>query len=554
MADHDLSHRIDRVLRVLAEHLAEHRVRPRVLALELGERVRLLLSSADLSPPPGITASEDGRAWLLDAELEVAAPLDDDQPRLIAALVGCGRRETGEVVALNLIEVGLLDVAGPTSMVQQALTSWTAELASTGAAAGVELIVVGAHHHLVEEFARVTIADDAHAALTRVERMLDADSPAGARASHVVVLGAVPSTGQTWHALRQRARQDPRVALVGGHDSAALPPANHRLELDGDRALLYPHGLDLVAPEWLTPETWERFGDLLRQPVRQHQSENVPSPLLTAPLDRCLADAATADADEHPAPVRMIRVLGPLVVDGIATPAPPVRDVLTYLAVHTDGVTVETLRALLGPRHPQDLSVPAALEATEHLVGPDAAGQPLVTVDHDGRYRLADGVGSDIERLRLLTRRLDHLTPARQAGQMQAALALVQGPPFCDSGAWAHAEGLVTATAALISDLAHRLATLVMTFGDLDRATWAVDQGLLANPGCELLYRDRLRIADARGDHTALDEIMRDLRTHTGAEDSWVTPETLQLFERLKRSTTITAAPSNNADERRHAS
>jgi hypothetical protein len=93
-----------------------------------------------------------------------------------------------------------------------------------------------------------------------------------------------------------------------------------------------------------------------------------------------------------------------------------------------------------------------------------------------------------------------------------------------------------------------------MTFGDLDRATWAVDQGLLANPGCELLYRDRLRIADARGDHTALDEIMRDLRTHTGAEDSWVTPETLQLFERLKRSTTITAAPSNDADERRHAS
>jgi hypothetical protein len=369
-----------------------------------------------------------------------------------------------------------------------------------------------------------------------------------------VVLAAAPSTGQTWDALRRRARQDPRLALVGGHDSAALPPANHRLELDGDRMLLHPHGLDLAAPQWLTPETWERFGDLLRQPVRQHQSDNVPSPLLTAPLDRGLADVATTDLHELPAPARMIRILGPLVVDGIPTPSPLVADVLTYLAMHTGGVTADTLAAHVQPRHPRDGSVTAALETAQHLHDSDDPGRPLVTVDQDGRYRLADGVGSDIERFHLLTRRLDHLAPARQAGQIQAALALVQGPPLVDSGAWAHAEGLVTATAALISDLAHRLATLVMTFGDLDRATWAADQGLLANPGCELLYRDRLRIADARGDHTALDEIMRDLRTHTGAEDSWVTPETLQLFERLKRSTTITAAPSNDADERRHAS
>jgi hypothetical protein len=318
--------------------------------------------------------------------------------------------------------------------------------------------------------------------------------------------------------------------------------------------VLPAHGLDLAAPEWLMPETWERFGDLLRQPVRQHQSERVPSPLLTAPLDRGLADVATTHVHEHPAPARMIHVLGPMIVDGIPTPTPLVGEVLTYLAVHTGGVTADTLAAHVQPRHPWDGSATAALETAQHLHGPDDPGRPLITVDQEGRYRLADGVGSDIERFHLLTRRRDHLAPARQAGQIQAALALVQGPPFSDSGAWAHAEGLVTATTALISDLAHRLATLVLTFGDLDRATWAVDRGLLANPGCELLYRDRLRIADARGDHTALDVILRDLRTHSGAEDGWVTSETLQLFERLKRSSTITAAPSNNLDGRRHAS
>jgi hypothetical protein len=131
---------------------------------------------------------------------------------------------------------------------------------------------------------------------------------------------------------------------------------------------------------------------------------------------------------------------------------------------------------------------------------------------------------------------------------MQAALALVRGVPFSSRGDWVHVEGLVTATTALICDIAHRLTTLVMTFGDVDRATWAVDQGLLANPECELLYRDRMRIADAHGDHVALDAIMQDLRTRAGADDGWVTPETLQLYERLKRSTTITAAPTGQRD------
>ncbi|HSK98399.1 MAG TPA: LysM peptidoglycan-binding domain-containing protein, partial [Euzebyales bacterium] len=549
MADHDLSQRTDRVLRVLAEHFGEHAVHPAVLALEMGERVGLLLSTSDLSPPPGITAADGGRTWLVDAELEVAAPLDDDGPPVIAALVGCGRRATGEIVALNLLEAGVVDVDGSAAQVEEAVTSWTAELAARGAAAGVELIVVGPHHHLVEQFARVILADDAHAASARIAHTLDGPGPGP---SQVVVLTALPATGGPWDALRRRAREDPRLALVSARadreavDREAIDRPDHRLRLDGDHVRLDPAGIELIAPEWLTPQTWERFGDLLCQPVRQQQSDLVPSPLLSAPFDRGATDPAPGGGARE-APDRTVRVLGPLRIDGIPTLDRLASEALAVLAVHRQSMPVDTLIALIADSGDHEL-VRAAVTDLQRRDPP-----AVISVDN-GRCRLADDIGSDLERFRHLTCRLDHLAPADQASAMQRALALVLGPPFADCGDWAHAEGLPTAAAALVSDVAHRLATLVLTFGDVERASWAVDQGLRASPGCELLYRDRMRIADACGDHEALDAIMQQLRTLAEEDDGWMTSETLQLYERLKRSTTITAAPSDDLDGHRHAS
>lgn len=133
---------------------------------------------------------------------------------------------------------------------------------------------------------------------------------------------------------------------------------------------------------------------------------------------------------------------------------------------------------------------------------------------------------------------------------MYAALDLVRREPFAEGADWAHAEGLATRTAALVSDIAHRLAMSALTVGDLARASWAVAKGLLANPGCELLHRDRLRIADARGDRAALDEIMRELRAIAEADGGWITPETQELYARLQRSATIAEAPAVPDDQR----
>jgi nucleoid-associated protein YgaU len=531
MADHDLIHRTERVLRVLAEHFALHEVDAVVLAVEFGDRVRLRLSGTHPHPPPGITASDEGRTWTLDPEFEVTVPMDAGGPLLTPALVCCGQRPSGEMVALNLLAAGVLDVAGADEHVNEAVTSWTAELA-TKATAGVEVIVVGAHHDLVEQFATVTITDDADAALDRIDRARDA--------AGVVVLSCTAAEGRAWEALRERALDDPRIAVV----SPGQPDAVHRVQIDGDHVVLTPDGTSLERPDWLTPDNWDRFDELLRQPVRQQPSDLVPSPLLSSPFDGHL----TQIDDEGHTPERVVRLLGPFEVDGLPTPETSTWDLLAFLAVHREGVTAETLARDCG----QDAEQTAALVAgISDALGCDDNDRPLLTVDDDGRHRLSNDVACDIDRLHELARRLSQMPPATQAQRLTDALELVRGIPFQGAGGWAHAEGMVTATTALVSDLAHRLATLVMTFGDLERASWAVDQGLLANPGCELLYRDRMRIADARGDHALLDTLMHEVRRQAEAEHGWVTPETLQLYERLKRSTRITAAP---ADDHRHAS
>lgn len=538
MADHDLSHRTERVQRVLAEHFAAHELHPPVIGLEIGDQIRLLLSSADVSPPPGLSASDDGLAWTLDAELEVAAPRSHEGPPFLPALVAFGRRPGGAVVALSLLDVGVLGLDGPAPLVTEALTSWTAELATTGAADDVDIVVVGPHHDLVEQFARVTISDDADGALQRIDRTLGrVNGSAGAR---VVVLSGAPASGDAWDALLARADEDPRLAVVTPLPAAA----DHVLVLSGAQVRLAPHGT-FDAPEWLTPETWDRFDDLLRQPVRQQHADLVPSPLLAAPARSQDLTAVDVYADE---PTWTVRVLGPLAVDGAPRLSDAAADLLAFLAVNRQGATSATLTSHLG------LDEDALRALLAEIDDRSDGAAATVAKGADGRHRLADDVASDIERLHDLTHGLDGRPPGEQAIRLQQALTPVRGVPFCDAAAWAQAGGLATATTALVSDAAHRLTTLFMTFGDLDRAAWAVDRGLVANPGCELLHRDRMRIADARGDHDALDAVMRDLRSHAAADDGWVTPESLQLYERLKRATTITAAPVAPTGGRRHAS
>ena len=542
MADHDLSRRTGQIVRVLTDQFALYDVDPQIVALRLGERVSLLLSTADRSPPPGITATDDGRTWTLDPRFEMMAPPEDRPPYLPALICG-GLLPQGDLLLLNLLHIGMISVDGDPVQVAAAITSWAAELATAGGSSGTEIVVVGRHHHLIEQFPRITIVENTIDAINRVQRIVTisrSEQPSSREAAvSVVVLCAEPLEDAAHDQLADLGA-DARVAVILTASSADC----HRLVLHGDRITLQPSDTELTAPEWLDPEDWDRFGDLLRQPTRQGPPDLVSPPqLLTAALQPAIgvADLSHDEADDTGP---LVRVLGPVQIEGCVTPLPPdARELLAVLATSRDGVAVEELAARLWPgqRDGND-RLRAAAQTARDLVG-DAA---LVDQTTDGRYRLGRHVASDLQRFHHLIGGVDHVPSAQQAARMRQALELVRGEPFADDCDWAHADGLATSVGALISDIAHRLAMLLMAFGDLDRADWAIDQGMLANPDCELLVRDRMRVADARGDISAVHALMTALRN---TSDGWVTAETQQLYERLTRSPRLGDAPLQDATD-----
>jgi hypothetical protein len=103
----------------------------------------------------------------------------------------------------------------------------------------------------------------------------------------------------------------------------------------------------------------------------------------------------------------------------------------------------------------------------------------------------------------------------------------------------------------MISDVAHRLAMHTLNVGDVDRAAWAVRQGLLACPGSEVLHRDRMRIADASGDRAQLDGVIAELRAD---DDGWIAPETEQLYEQLRAAADRRSRAAAPPDDEREVS
>lgn len=539
MAEHDLHERLDRVLRVLTEHFAEHGVAPTICAVEFGPQVTLRLAEPDRATPPGMISNEDGSRWTLDPALEMAPPAAD---RYLPALVSCGRLAAGDLLLLNLLDAGVVGVVGTDDDTVDALTSWTAELAAGGASGGVEIVVMGEHHPLVERLARVTVVDDTRGAVERVHRVIDDGEGLAAR---VVVVGGAPPDAALAELVA--AARDPRVGIV----VAGAQPSGTNLEIAGSGVRMLPDGVWFAAPEWLSPQDWDRFGNLLRQPDRDYVPTPGPSPLLPVAGPGGEVPAVDVDVVTDLNEQVEIGLLGPLTIDGrpasIAVDAAPL---LSYLAANPTGGDPATLAMLLWPADPdREARLERAIAATATALK-DSLAVPTTVVTDDGRLELPAAVSTDLHAFRDLLRQLDQQPPTAQAPRMYRALDLVRGEPFSTGADWAHTDGTAIRTIGLIVDAAHRLAMHSLTVGDAERADWAVSAGLRAAPTCELLFRDRMRIADTRGDLAALDACLEELQTRVQVDGGWVTPETIALHEQLRAR----LVPPGSDDRRQDAS
>jgi hypothetical protein len=122
------------------------------------------------------------------------------------------------------------------------------------------------------------------------------------------------------------------------------------------------------------------------------------------------------------------------------------------------------------------------------------------------------------------------------------ALELVEGPPFDAAGYdWAITDQIVSEAEHLIEHAAVMAAELAVDGGDLNRARWAIVQGLRAIPGDESLYRLRMKVEDAAGNPAGVRRAFDELDAHLEAFGLGPSPATLELLAEL------TAGPNSRA-------
>jgi DNA-binding SARP family transcriptional activator len=179
-----------------------------------------------------------------------------------------------------------------------------------------------------------------------------------------------------------------------------------------------------------------------------------------------------------------------------------------------------------------------ASEGSQHNViwdarralGEDADGNSLLV--RAGELKLSPLVTSDWARFR-------ELATCDDRDMRVAALSLVRGKPFGDvDWPWSTIEGLVATMEAEVCDLASAIGEQALLDGDASLAANAAEQGILASPYDERLYRLLMRASDALGNpagiRSAMGRLAAVLEDDVEPLES-VHPETRALYEALMR-------------------
>jgi hypothetical protein len=309
----------------------------------------------------------------------------------------------------------------------------------------------------------------------------------------------------------------------GGALVAAGPvrDATWRLSISAaGQAVLSPLGLE-VDVSALESEAVVGCSSLLE--VAAEEGDNAPLVDLAAESARHHADAeGVPGADpgalgqqrllEPPRPEDVVvSVLGRPEVSGWDSPATAkATEIVVYLAVHDGPVPAERFRDAmwpLGRAAPQ--TVKSAVWRARRALGFDAEGRPHLPQVKGGLFGpLGPGVRCDWAEFRAFVALSERQSRHEAMASLRAALELVRGAPFSYVGhrtyGWSSSELIASNIEIAIGDAAHRLCRWALEQGDDETAMWATHQGLLASPGQEALFRDRMEAAAASGDPTRL--------------------------------------------------
>ncbi len=475
----------------------------RVEAVLWGDEVfEVLLGPPDLDPPAGFTASVGGKVWTLDnPALLRPSPEGARWPLLVAV----GDSEAGRC-HLNLGALGLVVISGPAAASLGAHIA--TQLAGRANLGELDLVVVSAKPEAsAPSISTVGTWAEGLAALS--------DPVEGTRLRVLVCLDPLSADDAD--------RLTESLERQGGLDAAVVVG-------------------DVGARSWP-----------LRAEVEQLVLERLALWLSPLPEDRDASAIEPADEAPPPAPAStrrgtvdlagdnglLVRVLGPVTVDGSAEPlGGKALELAAYLACHPEGVGDDRLQMALWPeRMPARGTFNNLVSLARRQLGTGTDGAVLFPHALERRYRLSPLVRCDLASFEALADQADRAAGEEAVALLVRALEVIAGRPFdaADGYEWAHREGLVAAAERRVVSAAHRLAEDALGAGDLERAEWAARQGLRAAPGDELLFRDRMLVAHAAGSTSAVESIMEELRSHLDGEDPLdaLHPDTLELHHRL---------------------
>lgn len=589
-----VGHLLDSALRAMAAGVTEWASEqlPEVVAVHLcasEAAVELQLAGPRPTPPPGF-AAPNPYCWRSVVSAEELAHLGADAANPCPCLVTVGASPAGEVL-VDLERAGVLSVEGPPALVAALLSSAAAELACDSPS----------HHVVVRVVGTAGTLD----ALADVEDLDLAALPAQFE-GHRSQIGA-GDVGTFESRVRSEGSElySPMVAVVAGgtvHDLANLseiclpgsgvaviasgpvPGTRWRLRLSATEARLDRLGLVMDRVETADAEA---LGELLAaranidgvadvvelRPAAAAPQADVDT--VDTPPQGVLVDTTNGSGDDgegsedRGSAVVRPRVLvlcdRPHVQDWARVPTVkdgPVEEVVVRLTIADGPLSAEQLydqiwasrvRFRDGYRKLVSEGVSRARLCLGHRYIPNAS---------KGMYRI--DLASDLGDFRRLVVAADRSTdPAEELATLGQALALVTGTPFkvVTSGSYDSVTidaGALPAIQRLVGNAAHQAVQLALRLGEVERASWAADKGLLVLPVSEQLWQDRALAAEAAEDDEAIDTIHRRAMEATGG----LSIETEEWFAQMvgrRRSTRqwrvrgLSGAPNGNgsaADEK----
>ncbi|MDP9404521.1 MAG: LysM peptidoglycan-binding domain-containing protein [Actinomycetota bacterium] len=556
--------RLDTAMRALAGCLAQRKrgVLPRIEAVSVGTDGTEILFAGPVRAPHGpFEVIGGGLSWTLPAKhsSKAVASLADPMASPLPALVAVGHVD-GKEILLDGESPARTCVTGDAEEVDGLLVAMALGLATSTWADDLRLVLVGEPPPGLGGLERVRVVSSIEAVIDDLELEVQAvTKELVARGSASTLEARCSSGGDTWTpvvVVLRNAGEDglERLLELAGHGhglsvvGADLPEAlvDRELVLSEGKLLVRPPGLELT-PLGAVGDATREAAELLELAHSDEEGQEALGPAMEVGQEEH-SDVTPVLLPGGELSVRarggavFVGVLGAVQVEGGARPIDrrKSKELFVYLALHPQGVDEGRIKAALWPDTvPTTATFNQTVSKARASLGSTSTNDPFLPHVRNGLYR-SEHVVTDFERLSDALRRANNERGKHSMEALAAALGLVRGLPFEGSKEgyeWAYAEGLVARISSIVADAAHLVAQWAIEEGDTGQALWAAAQGLLASPGDEVLFRDRMRAHDRAGNPAGVESVMSELcHVVEGLEpyDS-LHPETQALYQELCR-------------------